>query len=327
MARISILTPFRNTERFILETANSIFEQTHKDWEWILVNDHSSQNEEVLLKERLNDPRVRLFQNKGRGIIAALETGFEQIMGEFVTRMDADDLMPDFKLALMLQALQQSHTTIVTGKVRYFSTEFEISSGYLAYENWLNERVDHQDFYANIYKECSLASANWLMRVSDLKKCGGFKGLNYPEDYDLLFRWYKAGFTIKGLDEVTHLWRDHENRTSKTSDDYQQKAFFRLKLTHFATIDYNQSLPLIVNGTGQKGRITAQLFKELNLPFYWISHEATKYPNGIFKHRVMDLNQLPDFEEVQLINTTLISVSELTKYYERKTHKIQFYHL
>ena len=54
--------------------------------------------------------------------------------------MDADDLMPEFKLEQMLQVLLQGEKQIVTGKVRYFSPTEPISPGYLAYERWLNDR-------------------------------------------------------------------------------------------------------------------------------------------------------------------------------------------
>lgn len=327
MPRISILTPFRNAERFILETANSILAQTHQDWEWILVNDHSEENEVEVLKEYLKDPRFRILQNTGKGIVDALCTAFEQVTGEYVTRMDADDIMPDFKLALMLQELKQSEATIVTGKVRYFSVNTDISAGYQAYENWLNQRVDHDDFYVHIYRECTVASANWLMRTSDLKVCGGFDNLNYPEDYDLLFRWYKAGFQIKGINEVTHLWRDHDQRTSKTCVDYQQKSFFKLKIHRFIEFDYRDDYQLIVNGTGQKGRITARLLQNLNIPFLWVSHEASKFPNGINAHPVIEISTLPQFDTAQVLNSTLISATKLEAYYANQLKKMLFYHL
>jgi hypothetical protein len=143
--------------------------------------------------------------------------------------MDADDIMPANKLLHFVQALQTEETDIVTGKVRYFATNGEVSPGYLSYEEWLNTRVDQSDFYDQIYRECTVSSANWLMRKVDLLNCGGFQGLNYPEDYDLLFRWYQHGFKIKGLDEVTHLWREHPERTSRNSADYAQDRFFRTK--------------------------------------------------------------------------------------------------
>lgn len=327
MTLISILTPYRNAEKYIRETALSVLTQTHSNWEWILVNDHSIENELEVIADLLNDPRIRLLENKGKGIVDALCTAFVQAKGEYITRMDADDVMPDFKLDEMLQARAHGKEQIVTGKVRYFSDTGSISTGYSAYEKWLNERVDQQDFYRQIYRECSVASGNWLMRRSDLEKCGGFSGLNYPEDYDLLFRWYESGYSIKGLDLVTHLWRDHDQRTSKTSTDYQQKAFFSLKINRFIALDWDLNQQLIVNGTGQKGRLTAKLLIGEKVPFVWASHEPEKFPAGIFGHSLVGVNELPHCDQAQVLNTTLIAESELTKLYHPMISSIRFYNL
>ena len=106
MSLISILTPYRNASNYILETGLSILAQSHTNWEWILVNDHSIENESEVIAGLLNDPRISLVENDGKGIIDALCTGFAQANGEYITRMDADDVMPDFKLEQMLQTLQ-----------------------------------------------------------------------------------------------------------------------------------------------------------------------------------------------------------------------------
>lgn len=327
MSRISILTPFRNAEKYIRETALSILGQTHTDWEWILVNDHSTENELEALADLLDDPRIILLKNKGKGIIDALCTGMAYAGGEYITRMDADDVMPDFKLAAFLKALQISDEQIVTGKVTYFSATGSISTGYQKYESWLNNRVDKHDFYRHIYRECSLASGNWMMRKTDLEKCGGFVGLNYPEDYDLLFRWYESGFKIKGLDEVTHLWRDHELRTSKTSAHYQQKAFFELKINRFVELDLDPKRQLIVNGTGQKGRLTAKILLQRSVSFNWVSHEPEKFPKGIYGCKVWGVDEIPESEKAQVLNTTLISQLELEKVYQSVISEIRFFNL
>ncbi|AEA44828.1 glycosyltransferase family 2 protein [Fluviicola taffensis] len=327
MALISILTPYRNAEKYIRETALSILAQTHTDWEWILVNDHSIENELEAIADLLNDPRIKLLENSGKGIVDALCTAFEHSSGEYITRMDADDVMPDFKLAEFAKFFENGKSQIVTGKVTYFSQTESISSGYLAYEKWLNERIDNQDFLAHIYRECSVASANWMMRKSDLENCGGFDGLRYPEDYDLLFRWYEAGYSIKGLDLVTHLWRDHDLRTSKTSENYQQKAFFSLKVNRFIELDWDPDLQLIVNGTGQKGRLTAKILLEKNVSFVWVSHEAEKFTRGVFGHPIVGLNGLSNCYQAQILNTTLLPELELKAFYGKVISKIYFYQL
>jgi len=327
MSLISILTPYRNASAYIRETGLSILEQTHTDWEWILVNDHSTENEVEAIADLLHDPRIKLLENKGKGIVDALCTAFSQAKGEYVTRMDADDVMPSFKLTQFLQVLESGESQIVTGKVSYFSDTDSISPGYLAYENWLNNRVENSDFYAHIYRECSIASGNWMIRRTDLEKCGGFQALNYPEDYDLLFRWYEAGFSISGLDLVTHLWRDHDLRTSKTSEDYQQKAFFSLKVNRFIALDWDLKQQLIVNGTGQKGRLTAKILMEKAIPFIWVSHEAEKFASGIFGHLLVGINEIPQYNQAQILNTTLLSEEVLDELYQEKVQEVRFFTL
>jgi glycosyltransferase involved in cell wall biosynthesis len=323
MAKITILTPFRNASAFIGETACSIFNQTHADWEWILINDHTMENEVNVLNDVLQDPRVVLLDNQGKGIVDALVTGFEQATGTYVTRMDADDLMPSNKLERFVALHGERTGVIVTGKVAYFSPNTTISSGYKAYEKWLNQRIDLSDYFANIYRECSLASGNWLMLTDDLQRCGGFEGLVYPEDYDLLFRWYKYGFCIEGLNEITHLWRDHELRTSKTSDNYRQEAFFRLKVMRFVELDWDNSKVLVVNGTGQKGKLTAKQLIELQVPFIWVSHEPERYSQGLMNQRVYGLNELHGNSKAQLLNTTLLSEPIIQGLYSEKFSEIE----
>jgi glycosyltransferase involved in cell wall biosynthesis len=327
MSLISILTPCRNAEKYIRETALSILGQTHTNWEWILVNDHSSENELEAIADLLQDGRIHVLENKGTGIVDALCTAFSHAKGEYVTRMDADDVMPNFKLGEFLELLETRNSQIVTGKVSYFSESDSISPGYLAYEKWLNDRIDNQDFYSHIYRECSLASANWLMHKSDLENCGGFEGLHYPEDYDLLFRWYEAGYLIKGLDLVTHLWRDHDLRTSKISADYQQKAFFNLKIARFVDLDWDSKQQLIVNGTGQKGRLTAKVLIDRKIPFVWVSHEAEKFVSGIFGYVIVGLNSIPQMNQAQILNTTLLSELELKPLYVKSIQNSCFYNL
>ncbi len=323
--KISILTPFyskKENENFIIETANSIFSQTETNWEWILINDFSEGNEEELLKSYFKDKRVKIFKNNEKGISNALILGLSKATGKFVTRMDADDRMPETKLRLFCENLEHSEVDIVTGKVQYFS-DSPISEGYLKYESWLNEQIIKNDFYTEIYRECTVASANWMMEREKLIEIGGFSNIHYPEDYDLLFRWYDNQLSIRGIDEITHFWREHPNRTSRLSKNYQQKAFFELKIHRFLLLDWNKER-IIINGTGQKGKLIATHLISKNIPFIWVSHEASKFPKGIFDQQITDLLNVNIEEKSILFNTTLLPENSWLTYYKGKenVHRI-----
>jgi glycosyltransferase involved in cell wall biosynthesis len=284
--KVSIIMPVKNAGKYLHECLSSIRRQTFPFWELIVVNDHSEDTtEEILQAHCLEDERIRVFNNPGNGIIPALQHALSVSTGDFITRMDGDDLMPEDKLELMTSALStQPVKTIVTGKVDYFGTE-PVSEGYLGYQRWLNERIDRKDHWDWIYRECVIASPNWMIRKADLMAMGGFDCLSYPEDYHLVLRWYQHGFRLVALDATTLHWREHPERTSRTSHHYNQEHFFRLKIDHFLNHQLeNQSL--ILWGAGSKGRLTASLLDQHGQAFQWMDINPEKYPGGIDGHPI-----------------------------------------
>ncbi|PWL27729.1 MAG: glycosyl transferase family 2 [Fluviicola sp. XM-24bin1] len=269
--KISILLPFRNAAPWMEETIQSILNQSHEDWELIAVDDHSEDNT-VALIERFDDSRIQLFENAGEGIIPALQTALDQASGAFITRMDADDLMPPNKLEVLLQNMQGGRT-VVTGKVKYFS-ESEVSEGYRTYENWLNERIYKKDHFQHIYRECVIASPCWLVSAQLIREDRIFDQLQYPEDYDMTFLWRKYGYQIVPVNEITHLWREHPARTSRNSDIYDQASFFQLKLDWFRKSERGRTLGVF--GAGPKGKLVVEQLKK-HFEIHWFDHEFENY--------------------------------------------------
>ena len=126
--------------------------------------------------------------------------------------------------------------------VKYFG-EKPISEGYLKYENWINEINLTGKQWQQVYRECVIASPNWMVRKSDLDNIGGFNDLIYPEDYHLVFKWYQNRFDIHTIPEVTLYWREHPERTSRNSEYYAQKSFFNLKIHQFIKNDLRSEKP------------------------------------------------------------------------------------
>lgn len=254
---ISIIMPVKNADAWLRECVDSIISQTHNAWELIAVDDHSTDtSSEILLGYAEKDDRIRVHTNSGKGIIDALNTALNDAKGTLVTRMDADDTMPPDKLEALFDVYQKHPNSVITGKVKYFSNQ-PLSEGYSKYEHWLNQRCDHNDHWQWIYRECAIASANWLTA----KEYVVFEKDVYPEDYNAIFYWYKQKLPVISTNQITHQWREHPLRTSRNSDRYQQKSFFDLKLKQFLNCDYNPSRPLALMGANQKYKLTAKWFK------------------------------------------------------------------
>ncbi len=282
--RVSILMPVKNAVKWLPDTIASILNQTFRDWELIAVDDGST-DDSIALISAFNDPRICVIQNEGTGIIPALQTGLKRAQGIYITRMDADDRMPVEKLARLTELLKGTEKrTIATGLVQYFSDSV-VSEGYQKYAFWLNERCLHGDHYDHIFRECVIASPNWMAHRETLIEDRIFEVLNYPEDYDMVFHWRTKGYRIIASSEITHFWREHAERTSRNSEIYDQDSFFRLKLAWFRKTELQQH-SLAVFGAGPKGKaVVRNLAGFASIQWYDLQHE--RYNTGIMGFEIL----------------------------------------
>lgn len=92
---VSILTAFFNTDEVFMETAVSILEQSFQEWEWIVVDDGSTEQSALdrLAKVGQMDPRIRILRQVNRGPAAARNAAFKYSTGRYVCLLDSDDLI------------------------------------------------------------------------------------------------------------------------------------------------------------------------------------------------------------------------------------------
>ncbi len=280
---VSILIPFKNTELFLPECIASIQGQTYLQWEVIAVDDHSSDNSRQILQSIAEkDPRIKVHSNKGDGIIMAMRTAYAASSGHFITRMDSDDVMKPEKIKTMVSSLQKSGPgKIALGKVHYFASR-GIGNGYRRYEVWLNNLTHNGRNFEERYKECVIPSPCWMLHKEDLDQCGAFNENRYPEDYDLAFRMFASGLTCLPCEEVLHMWRDYDTRTSRTSEHYAQNYFLDLKIYYFLKQEWDANSPLVIWGAGSKGKSVAKLLKKQKIPFYWVCDNPNKIGKEIY---------------------------------------------
>jgi glycosyltransferase involved in cell wall biosynthesis len=268
--------PVYNAENYLDDCLQSIQGQSYANWELIIVNDYSTDDSNKIIQEWCKkDQRLMCYQNVEKGIIPALNLAFTNTCGKYITRMDADDLMPSNKLQLFAQQAVKNPKSIITGKVSYFA-KGQVSEGYLRYEAWLNALVDSGEFWNSVYRECVIASPNWMVPRSCFEDVFSFSDLCYPEDYDMVLKWYENGFKVSPIQVVTHYWREHPDRTSRNSDNYQQKAFFNLKTQRFVDLELKPTDKIQLIGAGVKGKLVASILKLNNISFDWFDFNANK---------------------------------------------------
>lgn len=299
---ISILMPVRNTAFFLEECLDSILAQSYSDWELIAIDDHSTDNSwSILQAYATKDSRIKVFQNIGKGIIQALRMAYQYSSGDYITRMDSDDIMPSRKLEILHTNLQQAKKGhLATGLVEYFS-EKALGNGYLRYAEWLNTLSQKGSNFKEIYKECVIPSPCWMVHRADLDAAGAFNSNRYPEDYDLCFRFYEQGLICLPSDLVLHYWRDSEGRTSRHDPNYADNNFLDIKLHYFIKLDYQKERPLVLWGAGKKGKKLTLSLQKSKIPFHWICNNKQKIGKDIYDQRLYPIAHLEHLVHPQIV--------------------------
>lgn len=105
MPRVSVLMPAYNSEKYIATAIESILNQTFSDFEFIIINDGSTDNTAKIVRQYARqDPRIKFIDNKkNRGLIAVLNMGLDLCTGEYIARMDSDDVSRPQRFELQVE--------------------------------------------------------------------------------------------------------------------------------------------------------------------------------------------------------------------------------
>lgn len=294
--------PVKNAAPFIKDCIESICKQTYTNWELIAVDDHSTdQSYEIISQYESKNEKIHLLKSKGNGIIPALQMGYSHSSGKYIHRMDADDIMPVSKLSNLFELISHfGKGHVATAHVSYFSDQ-KLNAGYQNYAKWLNQLCENNNHWGAIFKECVIASPNWLIARDDFERVGGFNSFQYPEDYDLVFRFYKANLKVVSLHEVTHLWRDHEKRSSRTMEIYKDNAYFDLKWHYFKELKLNHNRPTVIWGAGPKGKRLVKTIQKDGHPITWVSNNPNKHGKNIYNEILESYQEIINEKNPQIL--------------------------
>jgi len=189
---VTVLMPVYNAERFLREAIDSILQQTLSYFEFLIIDDGSTDNSVAIIKS-YGDARIRFIQNeKNLGISATLNRGLELASCELIARMDADDISYP-------ERLQKQYNFFETNKdVALLSTwAREVSE---TGEPVYTARWRQPFFYYNLTFECWIYHPTVMYRRSAVLDVGAYS-TPYSEDYDLWWRLSRK-YKIDNLSEV-----------------------------------------------------------------------------------------------------------------------------
>lgn len=122
---VTIIIPVYNVRDYVKDCINSVCNQTYKNIQIIIVNDGSTDGVEPILQEyEQEDSRVQVIHKKNGGLSSARNTGLDNAIGEYISFIDSDDLIPSNFIENLISVLSQNSVDIaVCGIQRFFDED------------------------------------------------------------------------------------------------------------------------------------------------------------------------------------------------------------
>lgn len=203
--QISVIMPVYNCEAFLADAISSILKQSYRDFELIIMDDGST-DASLLIAQKFasSDPRVKIHSLSHLGLASVLNFGISICSGQYIARMDADDVATSRRFELQLAQLNKTNADLCGGAIETFGNIQSIRT--------------YPEAHAGCVAMALFESP--LAHPTVIGKSQLFKALQYDvnsdhcEDYDLWVRAIKAGYTLTNVQAPVLMYRVHSNQVS-----------------------------------------------------------------------------------------------------------------
>ena len=209
-----IMSTYKEDERLLRESIESILNQTYKDFEYIIILDYPDNDvhKSVIEEYALKDDRIHFYINEtNMGLTDSLNRGLSLCHGEYIARMDADDISLPDRLERQMKYLEKNHYDLIGG-----ITEMINENGSLLYSIKSVPTDPKKINKALRYSQC-IAHPTWLGKKEVFEKNAGYRHMPLCEDYDFTLRAVLNGFVISNLNEPVLKYRMTSNSISRSN--------------------------------------------------------------------------------------------------------------
>lgn len=238
--KISVVMAVHNGMPFLKAAVNSILSQTYKNFEFIIVDDASSDGSGNYLRS-LKDKRVKFIKNwKNLGLASSLNKGLKIASGRYIARMDADDISLPRRFEKQEKFLENNPQIDICGTWATLIDDNDKTLGLVI------EPTDDITIKKTNRWIPSLIHPTWFARQDVFKKLEGYDP-KYDMVEDLEFLNRAKIFKMGNISDPLLLWRSSQNRRSKKDIQQMYKKSLSFRLEHFLKGDFGLLyFPLIV---------------------------------------------------------------------------------
>jgi glycosyltransferase involved in cell wall biosynthesis len=244
--KISVLMSVYNGEKWLHDSIESILNQTISDYEFIIVNDGSIDNSlEIIKNYQKKDNRIIIVDKKNTGLADSLNQGIKIARGEWIARIDADDISIPTRLELQYEYTHKISDVIFVG------------SGMIQVDSFGNQikkynyPEKHKDLLSNlklVKKFPPHSSAFYNTRI--VKEIGGYRPrIERGQDWDLWLRLSTKG-NLACLPDFLVCVRCHDEQISHKNSGRSQIYFSRMAIISFWLKDLDEQDPVEADDKG-----------------------------------------------------------------------------
>ncbi len=267
--KVTVLMSVYNGERYLREAVDSILNQTFKDFEFIIINDGSTDKTQKFLYD-YNDPRIKIINNKENiGLTRSLNKGLRAAKGEYIARQDADDISAPERLRTEVNFLEKHKNHAVVGTSVKIIDEDSVIIGLLD-----RPTKDEQIRKILEIRNC-INHGSTMIRRTYLNKVGQYdENMLRSQDYDLWLRVLKK-YLLANIPEYLYLWRKHADNI-EAKNLIEQNIFV--------------ALAKVKNRISDAGKVAVQF---INVTTYKIKNFKGSSFNTLFKLiQILTLNRI-----------------------------------
>lgn len=237
MELVSIIMSTYNTdENMLKESISSILNQTYENFEFIIVNDASTKNDLNIIKS-FKDERIVLIENeKNIGLAASLNKAIDISKGNYIARMDSDDISVKNRIERQVKYLQENkHIDLIGTYAKHFGKNKNLN---------VTPLKKYEEVNIQLFTNTTLVHPTVMIRKKflDMYKLRYNEGFKCAQDFEMWTKCSEHG-KIEILPEVLLLYRVHNKQVSSEKQELQKlyaKQILERQLKKL-NIDYNES--------------------------------------------------------------------------------------
>ena len=215
---ISVVMPVYNAEKYLDEAITSLLIQSYENFEILAINDGSTDSSvEILKKYASIDTRVKIISQKNKGIVAVLNRGIDEAKGEYIARMDADDVSFPNRFKDQIETFQNNpDADLVYGDFEVIDEQSRFM--YRELTPPLNEDIQEALFVRN-----PIAHGSVMFKKDIIERVGYYSDEFGPtEDLELWMRISRQGILV-GTGSSLYRWRVNTTGITMTNNKESQK--------------------------------------------------------------------------------------------------------